>query len=57
MLAILGLLGGVSFTFGLLTAVAAKIPQLDPAKQHTQANTYVYAADGHTVLTILRGAK
>ena len=57
MLAILGLLGGVSFTFGLLTAVAAKIPQLDPAKQHTQANTYVYAADGHTVLSILRGSQ
>jgi penicillin-binding protein 1A len=47
----------VSFTFGLLTAVAAKIPQLDPAKQHTQANTYVYAADGHTVLSILRGSQ
>jgi penicillin-binding protein 1A len=57
LLAILGLLGGVSFTFGLLTAVAAKIPQLDPAKQHTQANTYVYAADGHTVLSILRGSQ
>ena len=47
----------MSFTFGLLTAVAAKIPQLDPAKQHTQANTYVYAADGHTVLSILRGSQ
>jgi penicillin-binding protein 1A len=40
---------------GLLTAVAAKIPQLDPARQHTEANTYVYAADGHTVLAIMRG--
>jgi penicillin-binding protein 1A len=57
LLAILGLLGGVSFTFGLLTAVAAKIPQLDPAKQHTQANTYVYASDGRTVLSILRGSQ
>jgi penicillin-binding protein 1A len=47
--------GAASFTFGLLTAVAAKIPQLDPAKQHTQANTYVYARDHHTVLAILRG--
>ncbi len=52
------MLGLASFTFGLLTAVAAKIPQLDPAKQQqTQANTYVYAADGHTVLAILRGAQ
>jgi penicillin-binding protein 1A len=49
------LLGTASFTVGLLTAVAAKIPQLDPAKQHTQANTYVYASNGHTVLSILRG--
>ena len=47
----------MSFTFGLLTAVAAKIPQLDPAKQRTQANTYVYAANGHTVLSILRGSQ
>ena len=47
----------VSFTVGLLTAVAAQIPKLDPAKQHTQANTYVYAANGHTVLAILRGSQ
>jgi penicillin-binding protein 1A len=50
-------LGSSAFAFGLLAAVAAKVPQLDPAKQHTQANTYVYAADGHTVLTILRGSQ
>jgi penicillin-binding protein 1A len=48
-------LGSISFTFGLLTAVAAKIPQLDPARQKTQANTYVYASNGYTVLSILRG--
>jgi penicillin-binding protein 1A len=47
--------GAASFTFGLLTSVAAKIPQLDPARQRTQANTYVYAKDDHTVLAILRG--
>jgi penicillin-binding protein 1A len=44
-----------SFTFGLLTAVAAKIPQLDPSRQRTEANTYVYASNGYTVLAILRG--
>ena len=55
LLAVLGLLGSAAFTFGLLTAVAAKIPQLDPSTQRTQANTYVYAANGHTVLAILRG--
>jgi penicillin-binding protein 1A len=55
---VLGLLGLSSFTFGLLTAVAAKIPELDPARQHdTQANTYVYANDGHTILAILRGSQ
>ncbi len=48
-------MGLTAFTFGLLTAVAAKIPQLDPAKQRTQANTYVYASNGHTVLAIMRG--
>ena len=50
-------LGTASFTVGLLTAVAAKIPQLDPSRQHTQANTYVYAANNHTVLAILRGSQ
>jgi penicillin-binding protein 1A len=44
-----------AFTFGLLTAVAAKIPQLEPNAKRTQANTYVYASDNHTVLAILRG--
>ncbi len=38
-----------------MTAVAAKVPQLDPARQKQQANTYVYAANGYTVLSILRG--
>ena len=53
----LGLLGTASFTFGLLTAVAAQIPKLDPGKQHSQANTYVYASNGVTVLSILRGSQ
>jgi penicillin-binding protein 1A len=50
-------LGLASFVFGMLSAFASRIPQLDPAKQQarTQANTYVYAGDGHTVLAILRG--
>jgi penicillin-binding protein 1A len=57
LLVVLGLLGSLSFTFGLLAAVATKIPQLDPAKQHTQANTYVYASNGRTILSILRGSQ
>src|SRR4051812_37285571 len=44
-----------SFTFGLLTAVAAKIPQLEPSTKRTEANTYVYDKDGRSVLAILRG--
>jgi penicillin-binding protein 1A len=47
-----------AFSFGLLTAVAAQIPKLDPSKQRvSQANTYVYAANGRTVLSILRGSQ
>jgi penicillin-binding protein 1A len=38
-----------------LTAVAAQIPKLDPKTQRSEANTYVYAADGKRVLAILRG--
>jgi penicillin-binding protein 1A len=53
----LGVLGTASFTVGLVTAIAAKIPELDPAKQKQQANTYVYAANGYTVLSILRGSQ
>ena len=53
----LGLLGLAAFTFGLVTAIAAGVPSLDPAKQKTQANTYVYASDGHTILAILRGSQ
>src|SRR3954471_551405 len=52
------MLGAASFTFGLLSAVAAQVPQLDPSKQQQdQANTYVYASNGHTVLSILRGSQ
>jgi penicillin-binding protein 1A len=51
-------LGLASFTFGLLSAIAAKIPELQDYAQHdTQANTYVYASDGHTILAILRGSQ
>jgi len=51
----MGLLGLTAFIFGVLTAVSAQIPQLEtPAPQ---ANTYVYANDGHTILAILRGAQ
>ena len=53
---VLGLLGLTAFTYGLLTAVAAQIPALDPAKQ-PEANTTIYANDGKTILAVLRGSQ
>ncbi len=55
MVGVLTLLGLVSFTFGLVTAIAGEIPSLDPAKHHDRENGYIYAADGHSVLAVLRG--
>jgi penicillin-binding protein 1A len=51
------LLGLSAFTFGLLAAIAAELPKdpLQATKQRAEANTYVYAGDGHTILAILRG--
>ena len=57
LLFVLGLLGLSAFTVGVLKAIAAQIPDLDPARQHQQANTYVYAGDGHTILEVLRGSQ
>ena len=54
----LGLLSLSAFTFGLLEAVAAEVPSLDPARQpQVERNGYVYASDGKTVLTVLRGSE
>ncbi|HET7571070.1 MAG TPA: transglycosylase domain-containing protein [Gaiellaceae bacterium] len=49
------MLGLAAFTFGLLTALAAKIPEIEPTAKQTQANTYIYASNGYSVLAILRG--
>ena len=38
-----------------MRAVASEIPSLDPAAQHSDINTVVYAANGRTVLAVLRG--
>ena len=58
LLLVLFTLGFAAFTYGMLTAVASQIPSLDPTKPpRLQANTYVYAADGKTVLAILRGSQ
>jgi penicillin-binding protein 1A len=59
LLLVLLALGLSAFTFGLLRAINTQLGPLDPATaaKKPQANTYVYAGDGHTVLAILRGSQ
>jgi penicillin-binding protein 1A len=57
LLVVLALLGLAAFTFGLLTAIAAELPSLDPSKQRQQANTYVYDSSGKKILAVLRGSQ
>jgi len=45
----------ISFTFGLVRAVASEIPSLDPAAQHSEVDSVVYASNGRSVLAVLRG--
>jgi penicillin-binding protein 1A len=45
----------IAFLFGFMRAVAGEIGYLDPAAQHTEINTVVYASNGRSVLAILRG--
>jgi penicillin-binding protein 1A len=56
LLVVLGLVGTASFAFGLVTAIASEIPQLDPARYHYQPdkNSYITTSDGR-VLAVLRG--
>ena len=43
---------------GLVSAVAAEIPELDPARaQQQEVNGYIYAGDGETILAVLRGSQ
>ena len=52
------MLGSSSFAYGFMTAISAKIPELEPSHQKDrEANTYVYASNGQTVLAILRGSQ
>ena len=58
LLAVLGLLGVSAFAFGMITAIASQIPELDPARQaRLQVNGVLYANNGATVLAILRGSQ
>ena len=45
----------LSFTFGLVRAVASEIPSLDPAAERTDVDSVVYASNGRSVLAVLRG--
>ena len=63
-LRLLGLVGVLlllalsSFALGLVSAVASEIPALDPARQRAfEHNGYVYARDGRSILTVLRGSE
>ena len=55
LLAVLVVASGLAFTFGLVRAVASEIPALDPAAQRSDVDTVVYAANGKSVLAVLRG--
>jgi penicillin-binding protein 1A len=55
LVAVLLLAAGLSFTFGLVRAVASEVPALDPAAQRSDVDTVVYASNGRTVLAVLRG--
>ena len=54
-LTVLVLLAGMAFSFGLVRAVASEIPLLDPAAQRGQLDGVIYASNGRSVLTVLRG--
>jgi penicillin-binding protein 1A len=45
----------IAFVFGFVRAVGGEIGQLDPAAQHSDVDTVVYADNGRTVLAVLRG--
>jgi len=53
--AVLVLAAGLSFTFGLVRAVASEVPALDPAAQRSDVDTVIYAENGRSVLAVLRG--
>ena len=59
LLAVLGVLAATAFAYGLVVAVGEQLSGLDPFTQATrqQQDGYVYAADGHTILAVLRGSQ
>lgn len=55
LLGVLLVLAALSFTFGLVSAVASEIPSLDPAAHRSDVDSVVYASNGRSVLAVLRG--
>ncbi|MBA2742042.1 MAG: PBP1A family penicillin-binding protein [Actinobacteria bacterium] len=55
LLGVLTVLAGISFSFGLVRAVASEVPSLDPAAERSDVDTVVYASNGRSVLAVLRG--
>jgi penicillin-binding protein 1A len=48
----------VSFAYGLVSAVADELPELEPGNERrTERLGYIYASDGKTVLAVLRGSE
>ena len=57
LIVVLGVLGTTALGLGLVSAIASQIPALDPSAHHQQVNGYIYAGDGHTILSVLRGSE
>jgi penicillin-binding protein 1A len=59
LLAVLFVLAATAFSYGAVVAIDQQLRGLDPFKQATkqQVDGYVYAADGHTILAVLRGSQ
>jgi penicillin-binding protein 1A len=59
LLAVLFVLAATAFSFGAVVAVNEQLRGLDPFRQamKQQVDGYVYAADGHTILAVLRGSQ
>ena len=55
LVAVLFVAASLSFTFGLVRAVASEVPALDPAAQRSEVDTVIYAENGRSVLAVLRG--
>ncbi|MDX6487080.1 MAG: penicillin-binding protein, partial [Gaiellaceae bacterium] len=55
----LGVLGFTAFAYGMVVAVGQQLNGLDPFAQagKQQVDGYVYAADGKTILAVLRGSQ